>query len=128
MPGCIASCARASRPTRRSRCSSALNSRLRFWASDEDGARRSAAARLAACLRRLDRDGIWAEGRVGDADRLLAIVDGLRLLAADEIVIVPRAGEHAHWLERRLLERARAVVQAVPIARLEAGEHLADRA
>jgi len=55
----------------------ALNSRLRHWISDEDGARRAAAIRLGRFLERFARAGIHADGWVGDADPLLAIGDGL---------------------------------------------------
>ena len=68
----------------------ALNSRLRHWLSDEDPARRLAAERLAATVDRLGRVGVRAEGRVGDADPMLAISDALRTFPADEIVF---AGE-----------------------------------
>jgi len=66
----------------------ALNSRLRHWLSDEDAARRNAEERAAACVDLLERAGVRAEGRVGDADPLQAIADALPTFAADEIVIV----------------------------------------
>jgi hypothetical protein len=66
----------------------AFNSRLRHWLSDEDPARRRAAERLAATLDRLSRSGVHAEGRVGDANLMLAITDALRTFSADEIVFV----------------------------------------
>jgi len=65
----------------------ALNSRLRHWLSDDGGARRVAGERLAACLDRLERTGLHATGRVGDADPLQAVADTLPTFAADEIVI-----------------------------------------
>src|SRR5436190_6682411 len=65
----------------------ALNSRLRHWLSDDGGARRVAGERLAACLERLQRIGLQATGRVGDADPLQAVADTLSTFAADEIVI-----------------------------------------
>lgn len=65
----------------------ALNSRVRHWFSDEDGARRSAEQRLQTCLGELDRAGIDATGSVGDREPLQAIADALTEFAADEIVI-----------------------------------------
>lgn len=65
----------------------ALNSRLRHWLSDDDDARRRAEERLAAVLDRIAQDGVRAEGRVGDADPLLAIADALVMFRADAIVI-----------------------------------------
>jgi hypothetical protein len=64
-----------------------LNSRLRHWLSDEDGARRRAEERVAAFVDRLARSGVHAKGRVGDADPLLAIADALVTFPADEIVV-----------------------------------------
>ena len=79
----------------------AFNSRLRHWLSDEDPARRRASERLAATLDRLHRGGVHAEGRVGDADLMLAITDALRTFPADEIVFVGEP-EHPHRLARGL--------------------------
>ena len=42
----------------------ALNSQVRTWASDEDGARAAAQRRLDASLVQLERDGVQAEGAV----------------------------------------------------------------
>ena len=83
----------------------ALNSRLRRWVSDEDRARRRAADRLHAYLDRLDQHGVHAEGRVGDADPLLAIADALVTFPADEIVIVADAIPLAEQLVRRARKR-----------------------
>ena len=79
----------------------AFNSRLRHWLSDEDPSRRRAAERLAATLDRLSRGGVRAEGRVGDADVMLAISDALRTFPADEIVFVGEP-EHSHRLPQGL--------------------------
>ncbi|HEY4347694.1 MAG TPA: hypothetical protein VGM80_08885 [Gaiellaceae bacterium] len=93
----------------------ALNSRLRFWVSDVDPARRAAADRLRESLLGLEGDGIEVEGSVGDSDPLQALVDGLRMFEADEIVLVTHAEEEAHWVEHGLVERARARVDGLPI-------------
>ena len=82
----------------------ALNSRLRHWVSDEDAARRRAEDRVAAFVEHLERRGIHAQGRVGDADPLLAIGDALSTFPADEIVIA--AGSSSRLVER-LAARAR---------------------
>jgi hypothetical protein len=84
----------------------ALNSRLRYWLSDEDAARRVAEARLGRFLERLHRAGIEASGRVGDADPLLAIEDELRLFPADEIVISTHPEGRSRWLAHNLVDRA----------------------
>jgi len=69
----------------------ALNSRLRHWLSDDDDARRRAEELVAAFVQRLERSGVHVEGRVGDADPLLAIADVLPTFPADEIVIAAEA-------------------------------------
>lgn len=84
----------------------ALNSRLRHWLSDEDAARRRAAERVAAIVDRLERTGAHAEGRVGDADPLLAIADALPTFPADEILIAAQP-ERSTRLADELVTRAR---------------------
>jgi nucleotide-binding universal stress UspA family protein len=85
----------------------ALNSRLRHWLSDEDGARAAAAQRLRRCVDRLEAAGVEVDGWVGDADPLQAIADALRLFDADRIVIATHPEGRSNWLARRLPERAR---------------------
>ena len=85
----------------------ALNSRLRHWISDSDGARRKAEERLEKCLQRLGGEGIEADGWVGDADPLQAIADGLHVFAADEIIVATHPEGRSNWLERDLIGRAR---------------------
>jgi nucleotide-binding universal stress UspA family protein len=84
----------------------ALNSRLRHWLSDEDGARRRAEERLVAYVDRLERAGAHARGSVGDADPVQAIADALVIFAADEIVIAAHP-ERSHRLAGDLATRAR---------------------
>jgi hypothetical protein len=92
----------------------ALNSPLRHWASDEDGARAEAQKRLAASLARLREAGIDAKGEVGDCEPLQAMEDALRLFGADEIIISTHPEGRSHWLERGIVEGARERF-AVPI-------------
>jgi hypothetical protein len=98
----------------------ALSSRLRFWVSDVDPARRRAAARLRRSLPGLQGDGIEAEGTIGDADPLNAIADGLRVFPADELVLVTHPEDEEHWVEHGLVERVRARF-SLPILHLVAG-------
>jgi hypothetical protein len=85
----------------------ALNSRLRHWLSDEDGARVRAEQRLRASLAALTREGIDADGVVGDADPVVALADGLRMFRAGE-VIVSDASARALELARAERRPARA--------------------
>jgi hypothetical protein len=84
----------------------ALNSALRHWLSDDDGARRAAAERLDACLDRLERRGVRAHGCVGDADPVQAIADSLPTFAADEVVIAAHP-QRSRDLALRVAEGAR---------------------
>jgi hypothetical protein len=84
----------------------ALNSRLRYWLSDEDQARRSACLRLAESLERLRAAGIEAAGRIGDPDPVQAITDALHEYSADLILIPSEREGRSHWLARDLVERA----------------------
>ena len=95
-------------------CTPALNSRLRYWASDEDGARGAAQERLDASLEQLRALGIDASGEVGDADPLQAMEDALRTFGADEIIISTHPEGRSNWLERGVVEHARERF-AVPI-------------
>jgi hypothetical protein len=85
----------------------ALNSRLRYWLSDEDGARRDADLRLAESLDCLHAAGIEAAGRIGDPDPVQAIGDALREFGAQQIVIPRQRKARPHWLARDAVERAR---------------------
>ncbi|MBA2462749.1 MAG: universal stress protein [Actinobacteria bacterium] len=85
----------------------ALNTPMRHWASDDDGARAAAQQRLDASLAQLAREGIAARGEVGDGDPLQAMEDALRTFGADEIVISTHPEGRSHWLERNVVGQAR---------------------
>ena len=99
----------------------ALSSRLRFWVSDVDPARRRAERRLDLSLRGLSGGGLEVAGAIGDAEPLQAIADGLRVFPADEIVLVTHTEDEEHWVEHDLVERARAAFEGYPIVHLVAG-------
>ncbi|HEX5800792.1 MAG TPA: universal stress protein [Gaiellaceae bacterium] len=85
----------------------ALNTPVRHWASDEDGARAEAQQRLDASLERLAAAGVDVRGEVGDGDPLQAIEDALRTFGAHEIVISTHPEGRSHWLERNVVGAAR---------------------
>jgi hypothetical protein len=85
----------------------ALNTQVRTWTSDEDGARAAAQDRLEASLARLRQDGVQASGEVGDGDPLQAIEDAVRTFQPDEIVISTHPEGRSHWLERNVVGAAR---------------------
>jgi hypothetical protein len=99
----------------------ALSSRLRFWVSDVDPARRRAEQRLRLSLPGLAGPGMEVATWVGDAEPLQAIADGLRVFPADEIVLVTHPEEEAHWVEHDLVERAREHFTGYPIVHVVAG-------
>jgi nucleotide-binding universal stress UspA family protein len=84
----------------------ALNSPLRHWASDEDGARVQAQERLNVSLARLREAGVDAKGEVGDGEPLQAMEDAFRLFGPDEIIISTHPEGRSHWLERGIVEAA----------------------
>jgi GABA permease len=86
----------------------ALNSQLRTWVSDEDGARDAAQLRLDSTLDSLRAAGVNVRGEIGDGDPLQALEDALRSFAADQIVISTHAEGRSNWLERGVVEAARA--------------------
>jgi hypothetical protein len=92
----------------------ALNTPIRHWASDEDGARALAETRLEESLEKLRAGGINARGEVGDAEPLQAIEDALRTFGADEIIISTHPEGRSQWLERGVVSAARERF-AVPI-------------
>jgi GABA permease len=85
----------------------ALNSKLRTWTSDEDGARSAAQERLDASLARLSELGVQARGEIGDGDPLQAVEDALREFPADEIVVSTHPPGRSNWLELGVVENAR---------------------
>ena len=85
----------------------ALNSKLRTWTSDEDGARAAAQERLDECLSRLGDAGVTARGEIGDGDPLQALEDALRTFPADEIVVSTHPPGRSNWLEQGVVENAR---------------------
>jgi hypothetical protein len=99
----------------------ALNSRLRFWVSDVDPARRAAERRLRDSLLGLGGEGVKAVGSIGDSEPLQAIADCLRVFAADEIVLVTHTEDEQHWVEHDLVEEAHNRFPGFPIVHLVAG-------
>jgi hypothetical protein len=87
--------------------SPALNTPVRHWVSDEDGARSAAQARLDESLTSMRASGIDAAGEIGDADPIQAIEDAIRTFRPDELIISTHPEGRSHWLERGVVERAR---------------------
>jgi hypothetical protein len=87
------------------------SSRASHWASDVDEAIEVARQRMELSLIEIGRLGVKAKGQVGDSDPNVAIEDALRVFPADEIVISTHPPQRSHWLERGVVERARAEIE-----------------
>lgn len=92
----------------------ALNSRLRHYVSDTDGAVAAARDRLAEAIDFLSEAGVRARGSVGDADPFVALTDALAEFDADEVLLSTHPPGRSHWLERGFVDRAEAELD-VPV-------------
>ena len=89
--------------------SPALNSQLRTGPRTRTAPREQAQERLDASLARLARGGHRrAAARSATRDPLQAIEDALRTFGADEIIISTHPEGRSHWLERGVVDAARA--------------------
>ena len=86
----------------------ALNTRLRHLFADVDKAREAAEGRLHESLKHLDEAGIHARGAVGDTDPVRAMGDALFEFDADEIIISTHPPGRSNWMEKGVVDRARA--------------------
>ena len=98
----------------------ALDSRTRFWTSDNDEAIAHAEEVQQESVERLAEDGVDAVGDTGETDPLLALQDALATFPAEEIVIFMRPEGDRNWAEEDLLEQARGRF-SVPVRHMEVG-------
>jgi len=96
----------------------ALDSRMRFWASDNDEAIARAEEVQQETVERLAEDDVDAVGDTGESDPLLALQDALVTFPADEVVIFTRPEGDRNWAEGDLVEQAREQL-ALPVRHLE---------
>ena len=88
----------------------AIGSWVSRWTGDESqyaDARKHLDDTVAA----LGAAGITARGETGADDPLQAADDGLREIAADEVVFVTKRGTHTDWVEQGVVDTARARYQ-----------------
>jgi hypothetical protein len=97
----------------------ALGSRTARWTGDEH-AYQDAAAHLEATLQALAALDVTASGHVGSHDPLQAVEDGLREFPADEIVFAAHPEGEANWLERGVVDDARARYP-LPVSEISVG-------
>lgn len=105
----------------------ALNSLLRHLTSDVDAAVVRAQERVDRAVAQLRNRGVQARGQVGDTNPVLAIEDALAIYPATEIVIATHPAGRSHWLERGLIEKAKARFD-VPIVHIISRHGLAEEA
>jgi hypothetical protein len=86
------------------------SSQLKHWVSDVDEALVEADRRREASVRAIEALGLRARGEVGDSEPNVAIEDALATFPADEVIISTHPPERSRWLERGVVERARAEV------------------
>jgi hypothetical protein len=98
----------------------ALDSRTRFWTSDNDDAIARAERVQQKTVERLGEDGVDAVGDTGEADPLLALQDALATFPAEEILIVTRPEGDQNWAEEDLVEQAQGRFD-VPVRQMEVG-------
>jgi hypothetical protein len=96
----------------------ALDSRIRFWTSDNDEAIARADQVQRESVERLSDHGVEATGDTGETDPLLALQDALATFPADEIVICTRPEGDQNWAEADLAEQAQERF-SVPVKRIE---------
>ena len=97
----------AGRPVEALVVAPALGSRLTRWTGDDRG-RVEAEDHLQSTLRALADVGIGARGVIGSDDPIEAADDALREFSADELVFATHPEAQANWLERDVVEVARA--------------------
>jgi hypothetical protein len=96
----------------------ALDSRTRFWTSDNDEAIARAEAVQRETVERLADDDVDAVGDTGETDPLLALQDALATFPADEVVIFTRPEGDRNWAEDDLVDQAKEQL-SVPVRHME---------
>jgi hypothetical protein len=94
----------------------AVSSRMSRLTGDEQAYGR-AEEHLDGTVRALQKLGLEAKGQVGSHDPVQAADDAMREFPADEIVFVLHRGDDTDWLERGVVDAARARY-AVPVREL----------
>ena len=85
------------------------STRLSHWLdSDSERRREAAEARIESSVAALSAAGLDARGEVGDGDPLQALDDALRTMEPDEVIISTHTPERSTWLERKVVQQARA--------------------
>jgi hypothetical protein len=92
-------------------------SHLHFVTDDESQERREAEQSMLVSVRLLQRRGVSATGSVGSDKPLESMTDALGSFPATRVLLATPPAEESYWLERDLLEKARALT-AVAVAQV----------
>jgi hypothetical protein len=91
---------------------------LDLLAGEVDDDIQEARRRLQVSVDALRRNGIPADGEVGEADPVLAMRDALAKFPADEVFIIAHPHERANWLEQDVVEKAQREL-TIPVTYIE---------
>ena len=97
----------------------ALNSKLRFLASDPDEAIARAEEVQQESVERMNEDDIDAAGDTGESDPLQAIEDALVTFEAEEIVLCTNPEGDRNWLEEGVVDDAKERFPGVTVRHVE---------
>ncbi len=97
----------------------ALNSKLRFLASDPDPAIGRAEEVVQESVERMGEEGIDAAGDTGESDPLQAIEDAMVTFRAEEIVLCTNPAGEKNWLEEDVVEDVKARFPDVTVRHYE---------
>ncbi len=97
----------------------ALNSRLRFLASDPDPAIHRAEEVAQESTERMGEEGIDAAGDTGESDPLQAIEDALVTFEAEEIVLCTNPEGERNWLEDDVVDDVKERFPALTVRHFE---------
>ena len=97
----------------------ALNSRMRFFASDPDEAIARAEDVQQQSVERMGAEGVHAVGDTGESDPLQAIEDALVTFDAQEVVLCTNPKGKRNWLEAGVVDDARERFPGVTVRHYE---------
>jgi GABA permease len=86
-------------------------SHLHFLTNDESAERQEAEQTMAIAVGLMQQRGIAATGSVGTDKPLESMTDALGAFAATQVLLALPPEEESYWLERDLLEKARALTE-----------------
>jgi hypothetical protein len=88
-----------------------------FYGAREEEAQQRAAQRLEGTVAALRAGGLEVSGRLGDRTPQVALDDAFRMFGPDAIIVSTHPRGRSRWLERGLVERARAAY-GVPVTHI----------